>query len=75
MATILKAETEEKLSRLAERTHRPKDELVDEAVNQLLAYNDWFESKVKGSIAAAKRGEILGDEEVLAWIEKRERAE
>ena len=75
MATTLRPETEEKLAQLAERMHRPKDEVVDEALDRLLAYNDWLEGKVKESLAAVDRGELIPDERVLAWIEERERAE
>ena len=50
-------ETEAKLNELAERTHRGKDELLEEAVGHLLAYNEWFEDKVRNSLAAAERGE------------------
>jgi predicted transcriptional regulator len=67
-------ETEAKLNQLAERTHRGKEELLDEAVNHLIAYNEWFEHKVKNSLAAVERGETVPDEEVRAWIEQRERA-
>jgi predicted transcriptional regulator len=65
-------ETEAKLNELSERTHRGKEELLDEAVNHLIAYNDWFERKVKNSLAAAERGETVPDEDVRAWIERRE---
>ncbi|MGB7556227.1 MAG: hypothetical protein WBM04_17805 [Candidatus Korobacteraceae bacterium] len=67
-------ETEAKLTELAERTHRGKEELLDEAVNHLIAYNEWFEHKVKDRLAAAQRGETIPDEEVRAWIEQRERS-
>ena len=75
MATTLKPETEEKLAQLAERMHRPKEEVVDEALDRLLAYNEWLEGKVKKSLEAVERGELIPDEQVLAWIERRERAE
>jgi predicted transcriptional regulator len=65
-------EVEAKLNELAERTHRGKDELLEEAVQHLFAYNEWFDHKVKESLAAAERGETVSDEEVRAWIEKRE---
>ena len=66
-------ETEAKLNQLAERTHRRKEELLDEAVDHLIAYNEWFERKVKNSLAAAERGETVPDEDVRAWVEQRER--
>ena len=75
MATIPKPETEEKLNQLALRMHLPKDEVLDEAVEQLLAYNKWLEGKVKESLAAVERGEVVSDEDVLAWIEEREQKE
>ncbi len=74
MATTLKPQTEAKLSQLAERTHRSKDEALEEALNQALAYNAWFEVKVKEGLAAVERGEVVPDEDVLAWIEQRERS-
>ena len=70
----MKPETEAKLSQLAERTHRRIDELLDEAVEHLVTYHEWFESKVQDSLTAAERGETVSDAEVRAWLEKRERA-
>ena len=75
MATTLNPEMEAKLSQLAERTHRSKDEALEEALNQALAYNDWFETKVKEGLAAVERGEVVPDEDVLAWIEEGEQRE
>jgi len=75
MATTLKPELEEKLSRLAERTHRTKEEALEEMLNQALAYNEWFEMKVKDGLAAIERGELVPDEQVLAWIEEQEQRE
>ncbi len=66
-------ETEAKLNQLAERTHRRKEELLDEAVDHLIAYNEWFERKVKNSLAVAERGGTVPDEDVRAWVEQRER--
>lgn len=73
MATILKPKAEAKLSQLAERIHRSKEEALEEALDQALAYNDWFETKVKEGLAAIERGEVVADEQVLAWIGQRER--
>lgn len=72
MELNLSPEIEAKLNELAQRTHRGTDELLGEAVDHLVAYNEWFEAKVKNSIAAAERGEIMADQEVRAWIEQRE---
>jgi predicted transcriptional regulator len=75
MATTLKPEFEAKLSQLAERTHRSKEEALEEALNQALAYNDWFVAKVNEGLASLDRGEVVPDEQVLAWIKERERSE
>ena len=69
----LTPETEAKLHELARRTHRRTDELLDEAVDYLVEYNEWFDHKVKSSISAAEQGQTVPDEEVGAWLERRER--
>jgi predicted transcriptional regulator len=74
MELHLKQETETKLNKLAERTNRGTDELLEEAVEHLVTYNEWFEGKVKDSLAGVERGETVSDEEVRGWLEKRERA-
>lgn len=73
MEVNLTPEAEAKLDELAQRTHRGTDELLEEAVGHLVAYNDWFEQKVRGSMAAAERGGVIPGEEVRAWLEQRER--
>ena len=74
MELHLTPDTEAKLNELAQRTNRGTDELLEEAVDHLVAYNEWFERKVKDSMAAADRGETVPDEEVRAWLEQRERS-
>jgi predicted transcriptional regulator len=74
MELHLTPETEARLNELAQRTRRGTDELLEEAVDHLVTYNDWFERKVKGSMMAVERGETVPDEEVSAWIERRERS-
>ena len=64
-------ETEAKLNELAERTHRSRDELLEEAVNRLVAHNGWFEHKVQSSIPEAERGAVVPDKEVRKWIEQK----
>jgi len=73
MELHLTPETEAKLNDLARRIHRGTDELLGEAVDYLVAYNDWFERKVKNSIVAAEGNQTVPDEEVGAWLERRER--
>jgi len=74
MELHIQPETEAKLNELAQRTHRDRNELLEEAVNHLLAYNEWLERKVNVSLAAADRGEVVPDEAVRTWIENRERS-
>lgn len=74
MALHVAPELEAKLEELAQRTHRDKNELLAEAVNNLVAYNQWFEGKVQASVEAADRGDLVDDQEVRAWLEQRERS-
>lgn len=73
MELHLTVEAEAKLNQLAQRTRREKDELLEEAINHLIAYNEWLEKEVKESLAAADWGEIVSNEEVRKWLEERER--
>ena len=73
MAFHVTPELEAKLEELAQRTHREKSELLEEAVNNLVAHNQWLERKVNASVEAADRGEIVDDQEVRGWLEQRER--
>jgi len=75
MELHLTGEAEAKLNQLAQRMHRAQNELVEEAIDHLIAYNEWLENEVKASLAAAERGEVVPDEEVRKWIEERERRE
>lgn len=74
MELDLTPETQARLNELALRTQRGTDELLEEAVDHLVAYNDWLGGKVGDSMAAAGRAETVPDEKVRAWLEQRERA-
>jgi len=74
MELHIQPETEAKLNDLAQRTQRDRSDLLEEAVNHLLAYNEWLEKKVNASVAAAERGEVVPDEQVRTWIETRKRS-
>jgi predicted transcriptional regulator len=73
MELHLPPETEAKLHDLARRTRKCTDELLGEAIDYLVEYNDWFERKVRGSIADVESGQTVPDEEVAAWLRRRER--
>ena len=72
MELHLTPETEAKLNDLARRTQRGTDELLGEAVDYLVAYNEWFERRVRNSMVAAEADQTVPDEEVGAWLERRE---
>ena len=74
MELHLTRETEAKLSELAQRMQRGTDELLEEAVSNLIGYNEWLERQVKRSLAEVEQGHVVSDEEVLAWIEQGERS-
>jgi predicted transcriptional regulator len=73
MELHLTPETEAKLNELARGTRRGADELLEEAVDHLVSYNEWFERKVRDSQAAVDRGETVPDKDFRAWLEARER--
>src|ERR1022692_4167606 len=59
MELDLAPETQARLNELAQRTHRGTDELLAEAVDHLVACNDWLGRKGGDSMAAAGRGETV----------------
>ncbi|MGA8027579.1 MAG: hypothetical protein WB992_10555 [Bryobacteraceae bacterium] len=72
MELHLRPEVEAKLNELAQRTRRGTDELLEEAVDHLVTYTEWFERKVRSSIAAVESGETVPDEHVRASLDRRE---
>lgn len=68
----LTPEAEAKLNDLARRTHSGTNELLGQAVDYLVVYNEWFERKVRNSMVAAEGNPTVPDQEVGAWLERRE---
>ena len=60
----------EQLNKLASTMGRGTDELVQEAVENLLAYNEWFREQAQVGLNEIARGELLEDEEVRARIDR-----
>jgi predicted transcriptional regulator len=60
----------EQLNKLASSTGRGADELVREAIDNLLAYNEWFRKEVEIGLAQVRQGELVEDEEVRARINR-----
>lgn len=70
MEVHLTPDQETLLNELATTTGRGTDDLVQEAVDRLLAYNRWFSEQVQIGLEQADRGELIEDDEVRARIER-----
>jgi len=66
----LPQQQEAQLQALASQTGRGTDELVQEAVSQLLAYNDWFQAQVQVGIDQIARGAFIEEEEMDSRVER-----
>jgi len=71
MKVNLTRELQAKLDRLAAQQGRDSESLVDEAVERLVGYDEWFIRQVEKGLAQIDRGEVLENEEVTARMEKR----
>ncbi len=60
-----------KLSRLATAQGRAAEALVQEAVERLFGYDEWFSHEVDKGLAAAEKGEFVEHEDVRRIIETR----
>ena len=70
MEVYLTPHQESGLNELATATGRGTDQLVQEAVDRLLAYNTWFKEQVQVGLDQMSQDEFVDDEEVLARIER-----
>ena len=71
MEVHFRPEKEAKLSRMAAAQGRPTETLVQEAVERLLNYDDWFLREVDQGLAAADRGEFVEHGDVRKMIDSR----
>ena len=71
MEVRLNPDLEAKLNRVAAEQGRDGETLVQEAVERLLNYNDWFIGEVGKGLAAADRGEFIEHEEIGKLIRNR----
>ena len=69
MEVHLPQQQEAQLNALAAQTGRGTDELVQEAIAQLLASNEWFQAQVQIGIDQIARGEFIEEEEMDARVE------
>lgn len=70
MEVNLPRQQEARLSALAAQTGRGTDELLQEAVAQMLAYNEWFQEQVQIGIDQIARGEFIEENEMDARVER-----
>ncbi len=61
---------EAQLSELAAKTGQGTDDLVQEAVDRLLAYNQWFKDQVRVGIDQLDHGEFIEEEEIDARVKR-----
>jgi predicted transcriptional regulator len=68
MEISLTPEIETKLSRLAADQGRSLQALVAEAIERMVAYDEWFLREVEKGLVAADRGELSGHDHVRKLI-------
>jgi predicted transcriptional regulator len=71
MEVHLPQNQEVQLNELSAKTGRGTDDLVQEAVAQLLAQNAWFKQQVQVGIDQMARGEGFDEEEMDARVERK----
>jgi predicted transcriptional regulator len=70
MEVNLTPELRAKLDEVAAQQGRDAQSLVQEAVQRLVDYDQWFVREVEKGLAQIERGEVLEHEEVGARLEK-----
>jgi predicted transcriptional regulator len=71
MEVRLSPELEATLNRVAAQQGRDGESLVQEAVERLVDYDQWFLGEVEKGLAAADRGELTSHEDVGKLIDSR----
>ena len=71
MEIRLTPEKEAKLNQLAARNGKDTAEFLQEAVDRLLEYENWFVQEVEKGLVQARRGELIEHDELVARIEQR----
>lgn len=70
MEIKLTPELQAKLDEVAAQQGRDAQSLVQDAVERLVDYDQWFVREVEKGLAQIERGEVLEHEEVGARLEK-----
>ena len=71
MEVKLSPELEAKLNRKAAMEGRDSQSLVQEAVERLVNYDEWFIREIENGLAAADSGDFLEHEEIGKLIDGR----
>jgi predicted transcriptional regulator len=69
MQVNLPPELQAKLDRMAAQQGRQPESLVNEAVERLVGYDEWFIRQVEKGLTQVERGEVLEHEQVVAKVE------
>jgi predicted transcriptional regulator len=71
MEVKISPDLQAKLSRLATERGRDAQSLVQEAIEKLVDYDEWFLREVETGLAAADRGDLIDHDEVGKLIDRR----
>jgi predicted transcriptional regulator len=71
MELHLRSDLETKLTRMAAQQGRNTEALVEEAVERLVEYEEWFLKEVDRGVAASDRGELVDHSDVRKMIDTR----
>jgi predicted transcriptional regulator len=71
MEVKISPDLEAKLARLAGERGQDTQSLVQEAIEKLVDYDEWFQREVESGLAAADRGELIDHEDVGKLIDRR----
>ena len=69
MQVNLPPDLQAKLDRIAAQQGREPESLVNEAVERLVGYDEWFIRQIEIGLSQVERGEVLQHEEVAAKVE------
>jgi len=71
MEVHLNPDLQAKLAQLASQLGRKSEELVVDAVERMVNYDQWFMREVEKGISAADGGELVDHDKVKALIDRR----
>jgi predicted transcriptional regulator len=71
MEVNIGSDLQAKLVRLAAERGQDAQALVQEAIERLVDYDEWFLREIESGLAAADRGELIDHEEIGKLIDRR----